>query len=129
MTAAPYDGRHLVADLHGCSGLDDIALVESALRGGAAAAGATVIELRLHGFGEGQGVTGMALLAESHISIHSWPEHGYAAVDIFLCGARHDPERALDAIAAALGAARVSTTLIRRGYGLPQPLGAGEEMG
>lgn len=118
---APYDGRHLIADLHGCSGLDDIALVERALRGGAAAAGAHVLDVRLHAFGEGQGVTGVALLMESHISIHSWPEHGYAAVDIFLCGARHDPVVALAAIAAALQPSRTDSTVIRRGYRGLQP--------
>ncbi len=112
----PYDGRHLIADLHGCAGLTDVDLIERALRDAAEAAGATVLDVRLHAFGEGQGVTGMALLAESHLSIHSWPEHGYAAVDIFLCGARHDPEDALAVIAAALGAATVERMTVARGY-------------
>lgn len=115
--AAPYDGRHLIADLHGCTGLDDLALVEHALRNAAAAAGATVLDVRLHAFGPGHGVTGVALLAESHISIHSWPEHRYAAVDVFLCGARHDPKLALDVIAAVLGSTDVRSTVVRRGYG------------
>lgn len=119
LDARPYDGRHLMADLHGCTGLTDIALIERALRAAAAAAGATVLDVRLHAFGEGQGVTGVALLAESHISIHSWPEHGYAAIDIFLCGARHNPDDALGAIVAALAATRVSTKTVARGYGLP----------
>ena len=117
MTVAPYDGRHLLADLHGCSGLDDLALVEHALRHAAAVAGASVLDVRLHAFGPGHGVTGVALLAESHISIHSWPEHAYAAVDIFLCGARHDPRIALSVIAGVLGAADVRSTVVRRGYG------------
>ena len=76
---SPYDGRHLIAELHGCSGLTDVALVEKALTDAATAAGATLLEVKLHAFGPGQGVTGVALLAESHISIHTWPEHGYAA--------------------------------------------------
>lgn len=116
-SAQPYDGRHLIADLHGCSGLDDAHAIERALRAGAHGAGATVLEVRLHAFGPGHGVTGMALLAESHISIHTWPEHGYAAVDIFVCGARNDAERGLVALAAALMPSRTEVTLIRRGYG------------
>lgn len=111
-----YEGRHLLADLFGCSGLDDAALIEAAMRAAAAAAGATLLDVRLHAFGPGAGVTGVALLAESHLSIHSWPEHGYAAIDIFLCGRRHDPEAALAVLVARLGAARVEQRLIARGF-------------
>jgi hypothetical protein len=68
-----YSGTHLLADLFGCTGLDDIGTVEAALRNAVAAGGATLLELRLHGFGAGQGVTGVALLAESHISIPPGP--------------------------------------------------------
>lgn len=81
-------------------------------------AGATVIGLYLHHFGPGQGVTGVVLLAESHMSIHSWPEHGYAAIDIFLCGRRHDPAAALAVIAQRLGASRIVEQTIRRGAGI-----------
>ncbi len=116
MSATPFDGRHLIAELHGCSGLADIRLVEGALIGAAEAAGATLLEVRLHGFGPGEGVTGVALLAESHISIHTWPEHGYAAVDIFLCAPRHDLEAALEVMAEALAARHVEQQLIARGY-------------
>lgn len=114
--AEPYDGRHLIADLHGCAGLTDAALVEHSLAAAAAAAGATLLEVRLHAFGPGQGVTGVALLAESHISIHTWPEHGYAAVDIFLCGRRHDLDAALAVIAEALEAKSVGRQTVPRGY-------------
>jgi S-adenosylmethionine decarboxylase len=121
MITPPYDGRHLIADLHGCTGLDDVARIERALRAAAVAAGATVIDLRLHHFGPGSGVTGMALLAESHISVHTWPEHGYAALDCFLCGARHDLAAALDAVVAELSPARVETQTLKRGFGALAP--------
>ena len=62
-----------------------------------------------------ESVTGVALLAESHMSIHTWPEHGYAAVDIFLCGARHDPAAALHVLCRYLSPARISQNLVRRG--------------
>ena len=122
MTTTPYDGQHLIADLHGCAGLDDVARIERALRGGVDAAGATLIELRLHHFGPGQGVTGVALLAESHVSIHTWPEHGYAALDFFLCGVRHDLDAALAAVVAELSPDTVDTQTIKRGYGALAPV-------
>ncbi len=115
MPPMTYDGRHLLADLYGCPVLDDVALIETALRAAADSAGATVIGLHLHHFGQGQGVTGVALLAESHMSIHSWPEHGYAAIDIFLCGARHDPAAALATLARHLAPERMTRTMVRRG--------------
>ena len=114
--ASPYDGRHLIAELHGCSGLSDIDLVRKALTDAAAAAGATLLDVKLHAFGPGQGVTGVALLAESHISIHTWPEHGYAAVDIFLCTQQQDLEAALAVIIVALDATEIEQQILTRGY-------------
>jgi S-adenosylmethionine decarboxylase len=113
-----FDGTHLLADLFGCAGLADSACVERALRAAVDAAGATLLDIRLHGFGPGQGVTGVALLAESHISIHTWPEHGYAAIDIFLCGRRHKVEDALMVLASHLAAERIEQRRIARGFGL-----------
>ena len=112
-----FTGTHLLADLTGCSHLDDVAVVEAALREAVAAARATLLDVRLHHFGHGHGVTGVALLAESHISIHTWPEHGYAAVDIFLCGPANDLDAALAALAARLQAAHCNERRIARGYG------------
>jgi S-adenosylmethionine decarboxylase len=111
-----YSGTHLLADLFGCTGLDDVDRVEAALRAAVSAGGATLLEIRLHSFGTGQGVTGVALLAESHISIHSWPERDYAAVDIFLCGRRHDLDAALAALASGLGADYYNEQRIARGF-------------
>lgn len=115
----PYDGQHVLADFHQCAGrLDDVALVEWALREAVSAAGATILDLNLHHFGEGQGVTGVALLAESHMSIHTWPEHGYAALDLFLCGRRHDIDAALQILADAFEPVEISKRTIARGYGV-----------
>lgn len=113
-----YTGTHLLADLTGCSGLDDAARVERALRDAVAAARATLLDIRLHHFGTGQGVTGVALLAESHISIHTWPEHDYAAVDIFLCGRANDLDAALGALCAQLEAGGCEQHRMARGYGV-----------
>jgi S-adenosylmethionine decarboxylase len=101
---SPAVGLHMIADLAGGVGLGDAGLIEAILREAAAAAGATVVGLNLHHFGPEMGVTGVALLAESHISIHTWPEEGLSAVDIFLCGAGGKPQAALAVIVARLGA-------------------------
>lgn len=97
-------GLHVLADLSGIADvvrLGDCAALEALLREAAAAAGARVLHSQFHGFGEGAGVTGVVLLAESHISIHTWPEHGFAAVDIFMCGGAQ-PELALTHIVGGL---------------------------
>jgi len=116
---APYDGRHMLVDFHRCAArLDDIRLVEAGLHDAAGAASATILNLNLHHFGEGQGVTGVALLAESHMSIHTWPEHDYAALDLFLCGRRHDIDAALAVLAETFGPTDIATRTIERGYGV-----------
>jgi S-adenosylmethionine decarboxylase len=102
--APPPSGIHLIADLSARRGLDDPSLVGDVLRAAAAAARVTLLDLRLHHFGEHQGVTGVALLAESHISIHTWPESGLVAVDIFVCGPDAAPQAALDVIVCGLDA-------------------------
>jgi S-adenosylmethionine decarboxylase len=96
-------GTHLLADLSGIAKdkLTACDSIERLLRDAARAAGAHVLHSHLHSFGDGQGVTGVVLLAESHISIHTWPETGFAAIDIFMCGAALPP-LALAVIQAAL---------------------------
>ncbi|MGO4333715.1 adenosylmethionine decarboxylase [Labrys sp. KB_33_2] len=107
-------GLHLLIDFWDCQGLIDAAGIEHALREAAAACGATVLGVKLHGFGDTGGITGVALLAESHISIHTWPETGYAALDIFMCG-RCDPRRALPVLEAHFAPGRVKVSEHRRG--------------
>jgi S-adenosylmethionine decarboxylase len=106
----PILGRHLLLDLQGVSPklLSDAALIEHTLFAAARAAGATPIDARFQHFGPGLGVTGVLLLKESHISIHTWPEYEFAAVDIFMCGAAR-PEAAAQHICEAF--APSATTL------------------
>jgi len=82
-----YAGSHVLADLWGASGLDDIDLIEKSLREIVEVCGATLLHIHLHRFNENGGISGVAVLAESHISVHTWPEKGFAAFDIFMCGA------------------------------------------
>lgn len=109
-------GIHLIADLHGIAPgmLTDPAALEHLLRQSAVIAGASIIYSHFHTFGTGQGVTGVVLLAESHITIHTWPECGFAAADIFMCGAAQ-PERALEVIVSALRPASSGIRTIERG--------------
>lgn len=78
-------GSHYIGEIFGAVGMDDPHFVEATLRKCALSAGATILQSNMHHFPSG-GVTGIVILSESHISIHSWPEHDYAAIDIFMCG-------------------------------------------
>jgi len=84
--SVPSAGRHLIVDLHGAHMLDDIAHVEETLRRCVEASGATLLHMHLHHLKSTGGVTGVAVLEESHLSIHSWPDEGYAALDVFMSG-------------------------------------------
>lgn len=81
-----FAGTHLLLDLWGATRLDDPELIDEALCKGAIAAGATILHSHFHHFSPNGGVSGVVVLAESHISIHTWPERNFAAIDIFMCG-------------------------------------------
>ena len=81
-----YAGSHLIIDLWEAKGLDDRERIETALIDAVNEAGATLLHIHLHTFEEGGCISGVAVLAESHISIHSWPERNFAALDVFMCG-------------------------------------------
>lgn len=81
-----YAGRHLILDIWNAERLDELDHVEQALREAVTAAGATLLHIHLHHFTPNGGISGVAVLSESHISIHTWPEKGYAALDVFMCG-------------------------------------------
>ena len=108
-------GKHCILELYNCDSakLDDEAFLRTAITSAAKRAGATLLNLITHRF-EPQGVTGLALLAESHISIHTWPESGYAAVDVFTCGDHTMPEMACQVLAEELSAGNHELTSFRR---------------
>jgi S-adenosylmethionine decarboxylase len=109
----PCAGVHLIVDLHGAQGLDDIDLIEATLRRCVAAARATLLHIHLHHF-HPNGVSGVAVLAESHISIHTWPDVGYAALDVFMCG-KADPDACIPILREAFKAKRVGVSELLRG--------------
>ncbi|WP_244564164.1 adenosylmethionine decarboxylase [Rhizobium sp. RU36D] len=120
LATAYLPGMHVIADFWGVSELDDIANIERALVGAASACGATLLEVKLHQFGDQGGITGVALLAESHISIHTWPELRYAALDVFVCGGCN-AEEALEHLRTCLRPGRVDTTTLIRGQKTQEP--------
>ncbi len=109
-------GRHLLLELRECNKavLDDLKYLENALVSAAREAGATVIDKSFHQFAP-QGVSGVVLIAESHLSLHTWPEHAYAAVDIFTCGTTVKIEVAADALIKSLGSRDPSLLEVKRG--------------
>jgi S-adenosylmethionine decarboxylase len=106
-------GVHLIVDLHGAKRLNDIEHIEATLRRCVEAARATLLHMHLHHF-QPSGVSGVAVLAESHISIHTWPEIGYAALDVFMCGSA-DPDACIPVLREAFSAKRVGVNELLRG--------------
>ena len=109
-----FAGTHLLIDLWGADNLSDPALIDRVLCKAAVEAGATILHSHFHHFTPNGGVSGVVVLAESHISIHTWPERGFAAIDIFMCGAC-DPHGALPVLRAAFHPERVDVNEERRG--------------
>jgi len=111
-----FAGTHLIIEIENGEGLDDEARIQQAFRDCVDECGATLLHIHTHKFSP-QGVSGVAVLAESHISCHTWPEIGYGAFDVFMCGDAR-PERAVDVLKAAFGACNVHVRELRRGEGL-----------
>ncbi len=109
-----YAGTHLLVELWGATNLADVSRTEQALLDGARNAGATILHSYMHPFGPDMGVSGVVVLAESHISIHTWPERGYAAIDIFMCG-KCDPYKAIPALKAAFSPSGIQVSEAKRG--------------
>lgn len=109
-------GRHLLVEFTNCDkgALDNVQLLETAFKDAVAAAGATLVQSVFHRYNP-QGVSGVIVIAESHLSIHTWPEYGYAAVDFFTCGDSVDPYRAFDLVKERIQSADAHITEVRRG--------------
>ncbi len=115
-------GRHILLELYQCNieTLNEPARIESILIEATKASGATIVSHDFHAFNP-YGVSGVIIIAESHVTIHTWPEYGYAAVDIFTCGESIDPWVIQDKIAADLGSESTSTMEMKRGlFKMPQ---------
>jgi len=107
-------GRQLVVEFWGCQGnLDSPELIKKTLEEAVQKAKAFLLDIKIHRF-QPHGISGVAVIAESHISIHTWPEYGYAAVDVFTCG-NTNPEAAVEHIRQVLKPQRVKALRIQRG--------------
>lgn len=109
-----FAGSHLIVDLWEAEGLDDKDRIEKAMRDAVEAAGATLLHIHLHSFTPNGGISGVAVLAESHISVHTWPERGYAAFDVFMCGSA-EPRKAVAVLEQAFTPKRVVLGMHKRG--------------
>jgi S-adenosylmethionine decarboxylase len=109
-----FAGTHLLIDLFGAKRLDDLKHIKDTLKRCVEVAGATLLHIHLHHFTPNGGVSGVAVLAESHISIHTWPDAGYAALDVFMCG-KASPDACIPVLREAFKAKRVDVSEILRG--------------
>jgi S-adenosylmethionine decarboxylase len=111
-------GRHVIAELWQCNidKLNDVTFIERTFVNAALEAGAEVREVAFHKFAP-QGVSGVVIISESHLTIHSFPEHGYASIDVYTCGDIIDPNVASDYIARELGAGKSEVVEVPRGIG------------
>ncbi len=109
-------GRHLIVEYSECDkrNLDDVRLLEEGMNEAVRRSGATIVRSVFHRYNP-QGVSGVVVIAESHISIHTWPEYGYAAVDFFTCGESVDPYKAHEYLSTVLGAGAAHVQDLRRG--------------
>ena len=109
-----WAGTHILIDLYEADGLSNLELMEETLRECVDECGATLLHFHLHHFTPNDGISGVAVLAESHISVHTWPEAGYAAFDVFMCGDAN-PHAAIAILGKAFRARRIDVTEQRRG--------------
>ena len=122
-------GIHCICELYDCpsESLNDVGFVTAALREAADVGLATLLHEVSHKF-HPQGVTALGLIAESHLAIHTWPEFGYVAVDVFTCGRRASAEKACLHLARTFGAKRYSLRKLDRGLHVPQDVGSAQRV-
>ncbi len=110
-------GRHVILELHDCDRkrLSNCEFLRETLLEACRRAGATILGNSFHVFSPYDGVSGVIIIAESHLSIHTWPEYCYAAVDIFACGESLHPERAVEFMVQELKSGNHSVTELKRG--------------
>lgn len=113
-TGFSYAGTHLTIDLWGASGLDNLPLIRNTLHQCAIESGATILHSHLHYFTPNGGVSGVVVLSESHISIHTWPERSFAALDIFMCGTAQ-PKKAIPVLKTAFTPTQILLNELKRG--------------
>lgn len=109
-----FAGYHLILDMWQATGLDNLTLMEDSLRLAVKEANATLLHIHLHHFTPNGGISGVAVLAESHISVHTWPEYGFAAFDVFMCGDAK-PYQAIEVLKQAFGPQKVKVSELQRG--------------
>ena len=109
-----FAGIHLIIDFWGAKKLDDLQLMERALRECVIKCGATLLHIHLHHFTPNGGISGVTVLAESHISVHTWPEREFAAFDVFMCGNAR-PEAAISVLMRAFSPKTINITENLRG--------------
>lgn len=111
-------GKHFILECRGCDSevLKNAFLLEKILKEAAINAHATVLHTYFHKFDQGEGITGIIALAESHISVHTWPEHDYMAIDIFMCG-ECDPQDSVDYLEKNVKIGSLKVQIFERGIG------------
>lgn len=115
-------GRHMLLELFDCDpdAINSLDIVKTAMVEAAKRAQATIVDVVFHEFNP-FGISGVVVIAESHLAIHTWPEYRYAAVDVFSCGETLQPQVAVEHLVEQLGAARTSVVELQRGVFLQTP--------
>ncbi len=109
-----FAGVHLIVEIWNARYLNSLPRIRKILLDSVRACRATLLKIDLHEFSPNQGVSGVAILKESHISIHTWPEYHYAALDIFVCGTL-DPYRAIPVIKKGFSPKKIQVVEMKRG--------------